>query len=185
MFKEKNREYLGQALKMILISLILTVSLVLFIDYNPISTFLGLLLANLTLLAAYLYTTGTKRPIVFTVVFIFYLCLGIYSWRYIEYKVRLTGLLGVFIQEGTSIILFLSCISITLLEIRDLIQVIKKRIDIWFPPTYILVFAAFIFLEVNEQVSVDLKRVSLFILSMGLISRGDVIPKRSIELKPR
>ncbi len=167
MFKGKN--ILIEVLKMILISVVLSLGLIVFADYQPSATLGGMLFTSLTLLAAYHYTTKTKRSIVFTVVFIFYLCLGVYSWRYIEYKVTLTGILGVFIQEGTSIILFLSCMAITLLEIKDLIQVIKKRIDIWFPPTYILVIAAFIFLEVNDHVSVDLKRVSLFILSLGLI----------------
>ena len=167
MFKEKN--ILIEVLKIVLISIILSLGLIVFANYQPSETLGGMLFASLSLLAAYHYTTKTKRPIVFTVVFIFYLCLGVYSWRYIEYKVTLTGILGVFIQEGTSIILFLSCMAITLLEIKDLIQVIKKRIDIWFPPTYILVIAAFIFLEVNDHISVDLKRVSLFILSLGLI----------------
>lgn len=167
MFKGKN--ILIEVLKMILISVVLSLGLIVFADYQPSATLGGMLFTSLTLLAAYHYTTKTKRPIVFTVVFVFYLCLGVYSWRYIEYKVTLTGILGIFMQEGTSIILFLSCMAITLLEIKDLIQVIKKRIDIWFPPTYILIFAAFIFLEVNDHVSIDLKRVSLFILSLGII----------------
>ena len=153
MFREKN--VLIEVLKMILISVVLSLGLIVFANYQPSATLGAMLFASLSLLVAYHYTTKTKRPIVFTVVFIFYLCLGVYSWRYIEYKVTLTGILGVFIQEGTSIILFLSCMAITLLEIKDLIQVIKKRIDIWFPPTYILVIAAFIFLEVNDHVSVD------------------------------
>ncbi len=167
MFKGKN--ILIEVLKMILISVVLSLGLIVFADYQPSATLGGMLFTSLTLLAAYHYTTKTKRPIVFTVVFVFYLCLGAYSWRYIEYKVTLTGILGIFMQEGTSIILFLSCMAITLLEIKDLIQVIKKRIDIWFPPTYILVIAAFIFLEVNDHVSIDLKRISLFMLSLGLI----------------
>ena len=167
MFKGKN--ILIEVLKMILISVVLSLGLIVFADYQPSATLGGMLFTSLTLLAAYHYTTKTKRPIVFTVVFVFYLCLGVYSWRYIEYKVTLTGILGIFMQEGTSIILFLSCMAITLLEIKDLIQVIKKRIDIWFPPTYILIFAAFIFLEVNDHVSIDLKRISLFMLSLGLI----------------
>ena len=167
MFKGKN--ILIEVLKMILISVVLSLGLIVFADYQPSATLGGMLFTSLTLLAAYHYTTKTKRPIVFTVVFVFYLCLGVYSWRYIEYKVTLTGILGIFMQEGTSIILFLSCMAIALLEIKDLIQVIKKRIDIWFPPTYILIFAAFIFLEVNDHVSIDLKRVSLFILSLGII----------------
>ena len=169
MFKEDGKEIQLQVLKMITISLILAISLIMFFGYEPISTTLGMLFINLTLLAAYLYTTRAQRPILFITVFIFYLCLGVYSWRYLENKVVMSGLLGFVIQAGTSTLLFLGCISIMLLEIKDLVQVVKRRIDIWFPPPYILVFTVFIFLEANEHVSVDLKRASLFILSLGLI----------------
>ncbi len=169
MFKEDDKKTQFQVLKMIMISLVLAISLIMFFDYAPIFTTLGMLFVNLTLLAAYIYTTRKQRPILFTTVFIFYLCLGLYSWRYLENKVVMSGLLGLFIQAGISTLLFLGCISIVLLEIKDLIQVVKRRIDVWFPPLYILVFSTFIFLEANEHVSVDLKRASLFILSLGLI----------------
>ncbi|QEH67031.1 transglutaminase domain-containing protein [Cellulosilyticum sp. ST5] len=169
MFKEDTKEIQLQVFKMIMISLVLAISLIMFFDYEPISTTLGMLFVNLSLLAAYFYTTRMQRPILFTTVFIFYLCLALYSWRYLENKVVMKGLLGLFIQAGTSTLLFLGCISIVFLEIKDLVQVVKRRIDRWFPPLYILVFGIFIFLEVNEQVSVDLKRASLFILSLGLI----------------
>ncbi len=155
-------------LKVIMASLVVAVAMSIFSGYEFAYVFMGLLLTNTVLTASYKYSIEVDRAAVFTIVFIFYICLAGYSKEYIGYDIKVEGIVRYALREETPQILLASCISVLITNIGQLSKTIKRKVDSWFIPMYIVVIAAFFIIELNDWVMPELKKVSYFFLSMGI-----------------
>ena len=160
---------MDKIIKIAVMSLIAVIGLMIFANYSFMYCLVFMLMANVVLQVAYDYTVSSKRPITFTLIFVLYICLAGYSYEYASKYINGQGIIKILEQESTSSILFLSCIIIVLANMTELMGIIKKNTYLWLPSNYIFIFIVFIVINISDWVAVSVKRLSYFIIMIGII----------------
>lgn len=169
MYKEMSPKIISEMIKVLLISFLVGLVDIAILDYTIIETIVGMVFVNLLLFMAYWYTTTTRRPILFITLFTFYLGLGIYAMRYLEEDYVAFAAKQFYVPKGTGILLIQGCVIVLLLEGRELISIIKGRIDYWVPPVITIIIVAFLFLEFDINIESRIRRFSILILILGVV----------------
>ncbi len=138
-------------------------------DYSLIYCLMGMLVANIILQSAYNYTESSNRPILFTLMFTFYIFLSAYSKNYAVKYVNGIGIFKLIQKPGVAGILCLSCITIVLINLQGLKNSLKRNIYLWLPYNYIFIFIAFVVININDWVPISIKRASYFIIIMAIV----------------
>lgn len=169
MYKEIEAKIFSETVRMLIISLLAALVMVIGTRNTPLPTSIGILFVNFTLLATYWYAVIQKRPILFVTLFVFYLGLGFYCLRYLERNRVLIAGSSIYIPEGNHTILFEGCVAIIILEFKELMGVVKGRVDEWVPPTWCIVLIISLLLEFDKSVDTNSRRLSILVFIIGLV----------------